>query len=102
MQKQEHIDSLITPEIKQAMVDIDEEFAEPVLALNQKIEDLTAKIKEQVEIIGSTVKGNCYMAVWSKPRVSWDAKRLEGMMSLIPQLKDARSEGSPSVSIRKI
>ena len=102
MKKQELIDAVITPEIKAQIADIDQEFAGPIETIGSNMADLTARIKEQVEIIGSTVKGNSYMAVWSKPRVSWDSKALDGMMNLIPQLAKARSEGQPSVSIRKI
>ncbi|CAK0771531.1 hypothetical protein CCP3SC15_4350001 [Gammaproteobacteria bacterium] len=41
------------------------------------------------------------MAVYTKGRVSWDSKKLDGMMILVPELASARKEGEPSVSIRK-
>ena len=41
-------------------------------------------------------------AIYAKGRISWDGSKLDGMMALIPQLKEARKEGTPSVRLRKI
>ena len=101
IQKQEQIDLILTPEIRSEIADIDYEFLQKGEAVAQNILFWEQKIKDQVLKEGATVRGSNLMAVWSKPRVSWDGKLLEGMMAVIPQLKSARSEGLPSVSIRK-
>jgi hypothetical protein len=59
-------------------------------------------VKEQVLTKGSTAKGKYLMAVWSKGRVSWDSKTLDGLALILPQITTARKEGEPSVSFRKI
>jgi hypothetical protein len=102
IQKQEQIDLILTPEIRAEIADIDYEFQMKGEAVAQNILFWEQKVKDEVLKEGATVRGANLMAVWSKPRVSWDGKLLEGMMAVIPQLKSARSEGLPSVSIRKI
>ena len=67
-----------------------------------KIAELRAEVQSEVLAGGATVKGSVYMAVWNKGRVSWDSKKLDGMMSIIPALKDARKEGEPTVSFRSV
>lgn len=102
IQKQEQIDLILTPEILAEIADIDYEYLQKGEAVAQNILFWEQKVKDEVLKEGATVRGANLMAVWSKPRVSWDGKLLEGMMAVIPQLKSARSEGLPSVSIRKI
>lgn len=68
----------------------------------ENITDLEAEIKADVLAHGETVKGSHMMAVYVNGRVSWDTKKLDGMMSLIPQLADARKQGDPNVTLRKI
>ena len=58
-------------------------------------------IKEAGLAAGKTIKGNHHSCVFTKGRVTWDGKKLDGMMSIIPALRDARKEGDPSVSVRK-
>ena len=77
-------------------------YAADELTTAADIEAVEAQVKAEVLSIGATVKGYNLMAVWSKGRVSWDAKKLDGMMALIPALKEARKEGEPTVSIRKV
>ena len=100
LQKQELIDAVLTAEIKAKLAEIEAEFGMKAEAVNENIAGLEAEIKAEVIAVGHTVKGGSLMAVWSKGRVSWDSKKLDGMMILIPQLADARKEGDPSVSIR--
>ena len=102
LQKQALIDTILTEEIKAKLAEIDAEFAEPLKVAQDAAAQLEAEIKEEVLAIGNTVRSDNLMAVWNKGRTSWDSKRLEGMMSLIPQLKDAMKTGEPTVSFRKI
>jgi hypothetical protein len=113
LDKQKLIDDLYnrlyTPEIRQALddikkaeADINTEFAIKSEAVDENIAKLTAEIKNDVLQLGGTVKGEHMMAVWSKGRVSWDTKALDGVVALHPELAQFRKEGEPSVSIRKI
>jgi hypothetical protein len=102
LRKQELIDAVLTAEIKARLAEIDAEFQEQVNGASANISALEAQIKAAVLTAGATVKGQHLMAVWSKGRVSWDTKMLDGMVKLIPQIGEARKEGDPSVSIRKV
>lgn len=95
-------DNAIPEEVEAVLADIDAEFAPKQEAVAAKIAALEADAKAAVLAEGATVKGGALQAVYTKGRVTWDGKKLDGMMSLIPQLADARKEGEPSVSIRKV
>jgi hypothetical protein len=68
--------------------------------LDESITTLTADIKAAVLDLGNSVKATHLHAVWSKPRVSWDTKSLDGYAVAHPELFAFRKEGKPSVSIR--
>jgi hypothetical protein len=51
---------------------------------------------------GASVKAKFLHAVFTKGRVSWDTKMLDGLALAFPRLNEARKEGDPSVSLRKI
>lgn len=95
-------DNAIPTSVAQALADVDAEFAPKHQAIAEKIETLEAEAKNAVLAEGATAKGGALQAVYAKGRVTWDGKKLDGMMSLIPQLEDARKVGEPSVSIRKV
>jgi hypothetical protein len=101
-QKQEQLDKIYTPEIRQAVADIEVEFAQKGEAVTANIATLEAEIKAAVLAEGATAKGDHLMAVFNKGRTSWDGKKLEGMMALIPQLAEARKVGEPTISFRKL
>lgn len=102
LRRQELIDTILTPEIKAKIDDINLEFGMKQAAVTENIEALTTAVKAEVLKGGATCKGAHLMAVWVKGRVSWDGKKLDGMMALVPGLAAARSEGEPSVTIRRI
>jgi hypothetical protein len=102
LQKQDVIDSILTPEIKAKLAEIDAEFAGKAETAQTKATALEAEIKQDVLSEGATVKGNFYMAVFSKGRVSWDPKSLDGYAVGHPEILSFRKEGDPSISIRKI
>ena len=101
LDKQKMIDSVLTPEIRQAIKDIETEFADRYPAIDEKIAALTSEVKDAVIAQGETVNGEHLQAVFMKGRTSWDNDKLAGMMALIPQLVEARKTGEPSVSIRR-
>ena len=102
MDKQELTDAILTPDIVAKIEEIDIEFRSKVEGVDANIAALTEQIKTAVIQNGASVKGSHLHAVYAKGRVSWDSRKLEGLMMVIPQVAEARKEGEPSVSIRKI
>ena len=100
--KQQLVDQVITPEIKAKIEEINAEFEPAIVAANEKIDALESSIKQHVIAGGETVKGSVLMAVYSKGRVSWDTKALDGYAVAHPEVGQFRKEGAPSVSIRKV
>lgn len=85
------------------------EYHHKIQAFDDDIDELQAKaavIEEQVRKSvlagGKTIKGKLGQAVWAKGRISWDAKGLEGVAAVIPEILQFRKEGEPSVSIRAV
>ena len=101
-QKQALIERVLTPEIKDLLAEIDAEFDPKIAELNQTKAILEAQIKAQVIIAGQTVKGSLHQFVFSKPRVSWDTKLLDGYAMAHPEILHFRKEGNPSVSVRGV
>jgi hypothetical protein len=102
MNKQAAIDMVITPELKARLAEIDTQFDPSNDVIETGIDALITEIKADVIQAGASVKGTHCHAIYTKGRVSWDSKMLEGMAILIPQINDAKKTGEPSVSIRKI
>lgn len=102
MEKAKILDTILTPEIKKQIAELDEEFSGKAETVLKKIEDVQADIRGDVLINGETVKGDMYMAVWNKPRVAWDNKILEGLAMVIPDIEKAKTIGQPTVTIRKV
>jgi len=99
----------IQPELDELMASVKVEIDAMESHYNSQVaewlemaEKLEVEIKADVVANGASVKASHLHAVYSKGRVTWDGKKLDGMMSLIPQLMDARKEGDPSVTIRKV
>lgn len=102
MEKQRMVDEVLTAEIKAKIAEIEAEFAGKSEAVNDKITLLENEVKELVKEKGASVKGQFLHAVFAKGRVSWDTKTLDGLMIAIPELAQARKQGEPSVSLRKV
>lgn len=98
--KQDAIALILTPEIKAELDEIEAEFAPMTEAAQANIAALESEIKESVIFNGTTVKGEFLMAVYSKPRASWDTKGLDGYAVAHPEIKSFQSFGKPSVAIR--
>ena len=93
-------DAVLTPEIKAQLAAIDAEFEDRIAAGEERIKALESEVKAAALTVGETVKGSRMQAVWAKPRVTWDAKALDGYAMNVPELFAFRKEGEPSVSIR--
>jgi len=102
LDKQKLLDEILTAEIKARMADIEAEFSGKSEIVNEKILKLESEIKDAVKQEGTSIKGQFIHAVFSKGRISWDTKILDGLMIALPELSQARKEGEPSVSLRKI
>ena len=102
MEKQKRVEEIMTPEIKERLQDVEAEFSAQVEAADRNIEELTERIKIMVASEGKTVKGSVFQAVYAKGRVTWDTKKLEGLMMIVPDLKTAMVVGQSSVSLRKV
>ena len=99
-ERQAMIDKVITPEIKAKLAEIDEEIDPIIEKFNARAAELADLIKAEVIVAGQTISGDHHMAVYSKPRVSWDSKGLEGYAVAHPEILVFRSEGNPSVSLK--
>lgn len=95
-------DAVLTQEQREQLADIDAEQQTALEALKGGIDSLTAEIKAEVASAGATVKADHLQAVYSKGRVSWDTKALDGYAAGHPEVLPFRKEGDPSVSIRKV
>lgn len=94
-------DKILAP-VKAQLADLDAEYMPLLEAVQENIAAMEAQVKQAVLQHGASVKGDHLMAVWNKGRTSWDTRKLDGLMIALPQLKECRSEGAPSVSIRTV
>ena len=100
-QKQAIIERIMTPEIREQLAEVDAEFDPKIAELNMTLSILEAQIKAQVLEAGRTIKGSLHSFTFSRPRVFWDTKGLDGYAAAHPEILQFREEGSPSVSVRK-
>lgn len=94
--------SILTPEIQAQLNEIDAEQKTALDVLQDGLNSLTAEIKADVIAAGASVKGDHLQAVWTKGRVSWDTKALDGYAAAHPEITPFRKEGEPSVTIRGV
>ncbi len=100
LDKEKARDNVITTEIRQALADIDDEFAGGESAAAISVTNLEDVIRATTLEIGDTVKGDTLYAVFSKPRITWNNPGLEGFAKAHPEMLALRKIGKPSVSIR--
>jgi hypothetical protein len=100
IEKQHLIDSVLTPEIRQQIKDIESEFAPKIEELNNDVVDIENSIKLEVLILGHTEQGNDLEAVYCAGRTSWDTKGLDAAIKVLPQLEQFKKLGDPYVTIR--
>lgn len=95
-------DDLIPQEIKDQIEDVKFEIMPDIELLNVEILAYETKLREYVLAVGKTLANQHHMFMWSKGRVSWDTKSLEGYAKAHPELLVFRKTGQPSVSVRKV
>lgn len=96
------IQSVIPDEVKQQIKDIQEEFAFNNRAVEEEIIDLGAEILEETIDAGTTIRGDYLMSVYSKPRVTWNNKELDGYAVAHPEINQFKKVGEASASIRAV
>jgi len=99
-EKQTLIDSVLTPEIKAKIAEIEAEFEPKLTAVQERKAELETAIKQVVITEGATVKGDYHQFVYAKGRVSWDTKSLDGYAAAHPEILQFKVVGDPSVSVR--
>lgn len=99
-EKQTLIDSILTPEIKAKIAEIEAEFEPKLSAIQSHKSELETAIKQVVIAEGATVKGDYHQFVYTKGRVSWDTKALDGYAAAHPEILQFKIVGDPSVSVR--
>lgn len=101
LQKQDAIDQVLTPEIKEKLAEIEAEYFAKAEELKLKKDSLESEIKQEVLQAGRTVKGTNHQFIYLKPRVTWNVPALDGYAEAHPEIRKFRTEGNPSVSVRK-
>lgn len=96
------IDSLIPPEVKQAIADFELLHVNQAMPIQEEIANLEEAIRAEVLASGSTAKGTSLICTWNKPRVFWDTKGLDGYAVAHPELNSFRKEGEPSTTIKAV
>jgi hypothetical protein len=109
VRKKEAIDRELTDGVAEVYAQVDirkqeiaAEFSGKAEAASEHIARLTTEIKTEVAKVGATVKGKHYQAVYVRGRVTWNTDMLDGMVVAFPELRKARKEGQPSVTLRRI
>lgn len=92
----------IPAEIQAVLDEIEAEFSPKQESINEEIAQLEASVKSTVLEAGETAKGGSLQAVFTKGRVTWDTKALDGYAKANPAIAEYRKQGEPSVSIRKV
>jgi len=88
--------------IYQRKDDIEAEFRGKADDVDANIKVLEAEIKAEVKATGASVKGKFFHAVYVKGRVTWNTDKMDAWCNDHPFLKDARKEGEPSITLRKV
>lgn len=100
-EKAQLLESIIPDDVKQKIKEINEEFDFSVSEFEKIAESLREEIKKEVLAQKQTLRGKNHMAVYVRPRVSWNDEFLEGLAVVVPEIMRARKESSPSIQIRK-
>jgi len=100
LEKAALIEELIPEAVRAEIAKIEEKYDDT--ELTDKMTRLEKEIREEALNFGATVNGRHLIAVYSKGRVSWDTVILNKLTERYPDIDLARSEGKPSISLRKI
>ena len=102
LQAAEERDAILTPEIKAQLAEIDQRVNDRQADVSGELIALDAAIKAAMLEHGASVKGTFLHAIYVKGRVTWDSKKLDGLVLAYPFLEGCRKVGDPSVTFRKV
>ena len=100
IEKRQLIDSVLTPEIRQQIADIEAEFAPKIADVNIVIGETELHIKADILARGETAHNDVLEAVFTSGRTTWDTKGLNEAIKVLPQLEPYKKTGDPYVTIR--
>ena len=95
-------ESLLTPELRVQLREIEEERQTALESLQEGMAKLREEIAKDVLKFGDSVKGKYLHAVRNNGKVTWDSKKLEGYAEAHPEVRAFRKQGAPSVTFRKV
>jgi hypothetical protein len=95
-------DSLLTPELRVQLRELEEERQTALESLQAGMTKLREEIAKDVLRFGDSVKGKYLHAVRNNGKVTWDSKKLEGYAEAHPEVRAFRKQGAPSVTFRKV
>jgi hypothetical protein len=96
---EQKLNEIMAP-VMEAITDENAMYQREIEWTHDTIAELQAEIKADVLALGKTVKAANMQAVYTKGRVTWDSKALDGYATGHPELFAFRKEGEPSVSFR--
>jgi peptide subunit release factor 1 (eRF1) len=99
IEEQELIDKVMPKEIKEAIIDIQEEFIDRRKGIQDEIEHLTDLVQQAVLIQEKTVRGDFFQAVYRKGGIAWDTDRLLELAVQYPEILEAKGAKKASVII---
>lgn len=70
--------------------------------ISERISEVEKEVKDEVIVLGESVKGDSLHAVFSSGKTSWDTKGLDGFAVANPKILKFKKTGKPSVSIREV
>jgi hypothetical protein len=88
--------------VQEELAALEVEYTPLLEAAAERVATLEAEIKDDVARHGASVKSRHIQAVYSRGRVSWDSKSLEGYAAAHPDVLAFRKEGAPSISLRAL
>lgn len=100
IQKQDVINRNIPAEYLAELQSIEDEFSGKAETANEKINELSAMIREAVKEYGSKVEGTNLVAVFRKGSEKWDGEKLKGLALVYPEIGACHEIGAPSVAIQ--
>jgi seryl-tRNA synthetase len=88
--------------IQQRRREIEAEFSGKKEAVDENIAALEKEIKDAIKAGGKSVKGDHFHAVYVSGRITWNTDKMEAWRQAYPFLDEARKEGEPSCTLKRI
>ena len=89
-------------QVQQRKNEIEAEFSGKANDVDANIKKLEAEIKAEVKAGKKSVKGKFFHAIYVSGRITWNTDKMEAWKVDHPFLLEARKEGEPSITLRRI